>query len=127
MFIDPKSAIPIYQQISDQIRNAIQSGVYRAGEMLPSLRQMAIDIKVNPNTVQRAYDQLEREGVVETRRGVGVFVASFSRDRLNGAEKQLRGKLLEAIAQGTKSGLTIAKIRSTFEMAVREHLQEVTK
>ncbi len=73
MLIDPKSSIPIFRQIADQLRQSIDAGVFKAGEMLPSLRTMAVDIKVNPNTVQRAYEALEREGVVETRRGIGIL------------------------------------------------------
>jgi GntR family transcriptional regulator len=89
MLIDPKSSTPIFRQIADQLRRAIDSGVYKPGEQLPSLRAMAVDIKVNPNTVQRAYDALEREGVVETRRGIGIFVVSANRNRMNAAEERL--------------------------------------
>ena len=74
MHIDPKSSVPIYRQIVSGVQTAIESGVYKPGECLPSLRAMALDIGVNPNTVQRAYDALEREGTLESRRGVGVFV-----------------------------------------------------
>ena len=63
MRIDPGSHVPIYLQIADEIRAAVAAGVYRPGEVLPSLRAMAIDVHVNPNTVQRAYDELEREGL----------------------------------------------------------------
>jgi len=124
MLIDPKSSIPIFRQISDQLRHAIDSSVYKPGEMLPSLRAMAVDIKVNPNTVQRAYDALEREGVVETRRGVGIFVASSNRKKLNAAEVRLNGQLVSVIRQGVRAGLTLDAIRVTFETAMREFLAE---
>src|SRR5688500_9426092 len=64
MRIDPGSHEPIYLQIVAEVRKSIAAGVYKSGEMLPSLRVLAVDLRVNPNTVQRAYDQLEREGAV---------------------------------------------------------------
>ena len=75
MQIDPGSHVPIYLQIADAVRAAVAAGVYRPGEVLPSLRAMAIEIHVNPNTVQRAYDELEREGLIYSQRGRGLFVA----------------------------------------------------
>ena len=75
MQIDPSSHVPIYLQIADDIRAAVAAGVYRPGEVLPSLRAMAIEVHVNPNTVQRAYDELEREGLIYSQRGRGLFVA----------------------------------------------------
>lgn len=127
MLIDPKSPIPIFRQIADHLRRSIDSGVYKAGEMLPSLRALAIDIKVNPNTVQRAYDALEREGVVESRRGVGIFVTNVNRSRLNTSEERLSQKFLASIRQGMKAGLTPDAIRSVFESAMRANLQGAKK
>ena len=75
MQIDPASHVPIYLQIAEGIRAAVAAGVYRPGEVLPSLRAMATEIHVNPNTVQRAYDELEREGLIYSQRGKGLFVA----------------------------------------------------
>lgn len=75
---DPR---PIYQQILDEIRRGIVVGLYKVGEPIPSVRQLAVDLKVNPNTVAQAYRELERLGVVEVRRGQGTFVsAQTSRD-----------------------------------------------
>lgn len=122
MLIDPKSSVPIFRQIADQLRSAIDAGVHLPGEMLPSLRALAVDIKVNPNTVQRAYDALEREGVVETRRGIGVFVAKFDLDKRNHAELRLVERLSAAIEGGSKAGLTPESIRQAFDEAMRQFL-----
>ena len=73
MLIDPKSHVPIFEQIAGHLRKQIAEGIYKPSEALPSLRALAIEITVNPNTVQRAYGLLEREGLVESRRGLGVF------------------------------------------------------
>jgi len=127
MLIDPKSSIPIFRQIADQMRNAIGAGVYKAGEMLPSLRALAIDIKVNPNTVQRAYDALEREGVVETRRGVGIFVAKTATGKRSSAEQKLLTQLDRSIRQASQSGLTPDAIRLAFEESMRQFLAEARR
>jgi GntR family transcriptional regulator len=73
--IDPSSGTPIYRQIVDQVRQAVSSGVLRAGDKLPSVRDLAVDLAVNPNTIAKAYQELEREGVIETPRGKGSFIA----------------------------------------------------
>ena len=75
MKIDPRSHVPIYLQIAEEVRAAVAAGLFRPGEALPSLRALALEIQVNPNTVQRAYDGLEREGLIYSQRGRGLFVA----------------------------------------------------
>lgn len=71
---DFNASKPIYLQLGDRINRLIVSGELRAGEKLPSVRDMAVEYSVNPNTIQRTYSELEREGIVETRRGQGTFV-----------------------------------------------------
>jgi GntR family transcriptional regulator len=86
LHIDPSSGTPIYRQIVDQVRQAVASGVLRAGDRLPSVRDMAVELAVNPNTVAKAYQELERDGVIETPRGKGSFVA----DRDHGLDETER-------------------------------------
>jgi GntR family transcriptional regulator len=74
--IDPADDRPIYQQIVDEVRRARVVGALCADEPLPSVRQMAVTLRVNPNTVAQAYRELEREGVVYVRRGQGTFATS---------------------------------------------------
>ena len=125
MLIDPKSSIPIFRQIADQMRASIDAGVYRPGEMLPSLRALAIEIKVNPNTVQRAYDALEREGVVESRRGIGMFVASRAAPtKRKPAERKLQRQLDQVIQEATDAGLTLDAVRYTFEQSMRRSVEK---
>ena len=119
MLIDPKSPTPIFRQIAAQLRESIKAGVYKARERLPSIRALAVDIKVNPNTVQRAYDGLEREGIVESRRGVGVFVTNAKLSTLGAAQRQLTERLLRCIKQG---GVTPEGVRSAFESALRMYV-----
>ena len=75
--IDPRHPTPIHAQLSQAIRGAIASGRIGVGEQLPTVRQLAVDLKVNANTVSRVYVELERAGILETQRGVGTFVAKI--------------------------------------------------
>lgn len=95
--IDPSSGTPIYRQIVDQVRQAVASGVLRAGDRLPSVRDMSVELAVNPNTIAKAYQELEREGVIETPRGRGSFIAD--RDQALPAAERLRqfGEALDRV------------------------------
>jgi GntR family transcriptional regulator len=86
--IDPSSGTPIYRQLVDQVRQAVASGVLRAGDRLPSVRDLAVELAVNPNTVAKSYQELEREGVIETPRGRGSFIAD--RDHTVSEAERLR-------------------------------------
>jgi len=85
--ISTSSPEPIYRQILAQVKHAAARGVLEAGDVLPSVRELAQELVVNPNTVMHAYAELEREGIVVTRRGLGTFVAE-GRDILSAAEKE---------------------------------------
>lgn len=85
---------PIYLQLADRIHRQIISGELKAGEKLPSIRDMGIKYNMNPNTVQRAYSELEREGILETKRGQGTFV-SERQDRLAHQRDQLKREQIE--------------------------------
>ncbi len=123
MIIDPKSNTPIYRQIVEQIRDAIDAGIYRAGETLPSLRALAVEIRVNPNTVQRAYDELEREGVVQPRRGLGVFVIDQKCKAARGKiERNIISGLKKCISIGLGAEVSPARIRELFESALKSSL-----
>src|SRR5437660_11216643 len=72
--LNPTSGIPLYLQLIEQVKHAIETGAIRAGEQLPSVRQMAEDLVINPNTVARAYRDLEYEGIIELKHGSGAFI-----------------------------------------------------
>jgi GntR family transcriptional regulator len=72
--IDPNSPMPIYAQIAEGIKKAVATGHLQPGQQLPTVRQLAVDLKINPNTVAHAYGELERAGIIATRRGMGTFV-----------------------------------------------------
>lgn len=89
---DPASRVPIYKQLTEQVRAAVARGRLEAGQRLPSVRQLSRELVVNPNTVARAYAELEREGVLNTRQGLGVFVAQRQSEL---TKKARRERLIE--------------------------------
>ncbi|MEN6407163.1 MAG: GntR family transcriptional regulator [Thermoguttaceae bacterium] len=125
MNIDPGSHVPIYLQIADAVRAAVATGVYQPGEPLPSLRAMAVEVHVNPNTVQRAYDELQQEGLVGSQRGRGVFVADrgTSVARL-AAEVGVRRGLEEAVRAAQRAGMEPSQVRDLFGAVLDRMIQE---
>ena len=110
------SGVPIYLQLMEQVKHAIETGALKAGEQLPSIRPLAEELVINPNTVAKAYRELEHEGVIELRQGAGAFVSSnavTTRD----AEKLKAAQVL--VAQGIQRlrarGLTNEEIRRLVE------------
>lgn len=93
--IDPSSRLPIYRQLGNQIREAVARGRLRPGEQLSSVRDMSRTLVVNPNTVARVYTELEREGVLHTRQGLGVFVAEPKAELTKRARKERLQELLD--------------------------------
>jgi GntR family transcriptional regulator len=88
--IDQRDPTPIYAQLERALRAAIATGRLHPGDQLPTVRQLAVDLRVNANTVARVYADLERDGVLETRRGVGSFVAAITRQQARPAAEHLR-------------------------------------
>jgi GntR family transcriptional regulator len=106
--LNPSSGVPIYRQIQDQIRYGIAAGLLRPGEQLPTVRALAVDLKVNPNTVIRAYMELEREGVLDTEQGSGTFVGSPPPAAVPSRERRakLEGLCAEFLAEAARFGFS---------------------
>jgi GntR family transcriptional regulator len=105
------SGVPVYRQIIDQILGGIASGALSPGHQLPTVRQLAVDLAVNPNTVVRAYRELEIRGVLSTQQGVGTFITSLP-VKPGEAERQRQLDLLvgEIMARAGSSGFTAGDI-----------------
>ncbi len=115
MKINPSSHVPIYLQIAAEIRSAVAAEVYRPGEALPSLRNMAIELQVNPNTVQRAYDELVRDGLIYAQRGRGLFVSDQgTASAQNGALEVVRKAFEEGLRAGCTAGVSADQLREIF-------------
>jgi GntR family transcriptional regulator len=113
---NPSSGVPIYLQLMEQVKHAIATGALRAGEQLPGIRPLAEELVINPNTVAKAYRELEHDGVIELRHGAGAFVAANAgarkaTDRLRAAQAVVTA----AVERLRKSGVTDEEIRRLFE------------
>ena len=106
--IDPKSGVPFYRQIVEQVKFGIARRDLRPGDRLPTVRQLAVDLSVNPNTVVRAYRQLEIEGMLDTHQGAGTFI-STSRPNVDRLEQQrmLDQILTDMLARASAYGLSL--------------------
>ena len=111
ILIDSKSGVPFYRQIIEQVKYAVSRGGLKPGDQLPTVRQLAVDLSVNPNTVVRAYRELEIEGVLETRQGSGTFVGA-KRPGIDRLEKQrmLDQILTDLLARASSYGFTVEDI-----------------
>ena len=111
--IDSRDPTPIYAQLERGLRAAIATGRLRPGDQLPTVRQLAVELRINANTVARVYSDLERAGVLETRRGVGTFVADAAQHPHNeeAREAELRAIATRALAEASAKGFSAADLR----------------
>lgn len=109
--LDLYSGVPAYRQIIDQVMGGIATGALAGGDQLPTVRQLAVDLSINPNTVIRAYRELEIRGVLETMQGTGTFVSHQKVER-NDAERQRRLSQIvgEVVARAGSAGFTLEEL-----------------
>ncbi|PIE53606.1 GntR family transcriptional regulator [Candidatus Fermentibacteria bacterium] len=111
--ISSESALPVYQQLKRQIRRGIASGEYPRGHRLPSIRELAAELTVNPNTIAKVYRQLEADGFLVSKQGSGFFVAE-SQENIENTRKELLEQLTEEfVAEAIELGINLDRIRET--------------
>ena len=118
MFIElrPNDPRPVYRQIADEVIRAISVGILKAGESLPATRQLARDLKLNPNTVQHAYRTLVQEKMIEMRRGLGAFVASAPPHNARQKPAVIARQIAErALREAFQHGLLASDLRRALE------------
>jgi GntR family transcriptional regulator len=109
--LDLKSGVPFYRQIIDQVKSAIATGALEHGDRLPTVRQLAVDLSVNPNTVSRAYTELELTGLVETQMGSGTFVGQRKVERNDVERRRILDQLCqEFLSRASTHGFNLAEI-----------------
>jgi GntR family transcriptional regulator len=119
--VDPRDRTPIYAQLERGLRASIATGRLRPGDQLPTVRQLAVELQVNANTVARVYGELERAGVIETRRGVGSFVSATPtqahppRDR----DRRLRAFVTRVLADADAAGFTLEDLVTALDTHTR--------
>jgi GntR family transcriptional regulator len=112
---NPATGVPVYLQLIEQVKHAIDVGALRPGDQLPAIRRVAEDLVINPNTVAKAYRELEHEGVLELRQGSGAFVSENGRAGRVARVKTAQPVLQAALERLTAAGLTSEEIRRLFE------------
>jgi len=119
--LNSSTGLPMYLQLMEQIRHAIETGALKAGDQLPTIRKAAEDLVMNPNTVVRAYRELQHEGIIELKHGSGVFVSESvgGRARVTRRAQTIVQSALDRLAN---LGLTEDEIRRLFENELAQHL-----
>jgi GntR family transcriptional regulator len=127
--LDPESSVPIYIQIEDSIHSLIAAGQIQPGEQLPTIRELAADIRVNLNTVARAYFELDREGVISTQRGRGTFVTGVPDQKQIEKKRQklLHSIMLSALEEAHNLGYSVLEIKTAFQEEMEKWIKEVEK
>jgi len=109
--LDLHSGVPVYRQIIDQVRGGMASGSLKPGDQLPTVRQLAVDLAINPNTVVRAYRELELGGLLETHQGTGTFISAQKIKRSDAErEKQLSQIVGDCVSRAGAAGFTVEEL-----------------
>jgi GntR family transcriptional regulator len=117
--LDPRSGVAPYRQLVDQVRQGLESGLLVEGDQLPSVREVVSQITINPNTVHRAYRDLEYRGIAEGRSGLGTFIIARTSDDSNNVEgKSIETKIRDLIADARRAGLDEGKVMQLVESAL---------
>jgi GntR family transcriptional regulator len=120
--VDARDTTPLYTQLERGLRAAVAANRLRAGDKLPTVRQLAVDLRVNANTVARVYSQLEKAGVIETRRGVGSFISATPAQARPAREheQRLRAFVTRLLADAGAGGFTLDEVASALRRIQRE-------
>jgi GntR family transcriptional regulator len=112
---NPSSGVPIYLQLMEQVKHGIETGALRPGEQLPGIRPLAEELVINPNTVAKAYRELEHEGVIELRHGAGAFVSATQARKVTDKLRAGQTIVAAAVEKLHARGITDEEIRRLFE------------
>ena len=113
---NPASGVPIYLQLMEQVKHSIETGALRPGEQLPGIRPLAEELVINPNTVAKAYRELEHEGIIELRQGAGAFVSGNARAKKTTDNLRAGQTIVASAMERLRArGLTDDEIRRLFE------------
>ncbi|MGA2103443.1 MAG: GntR family transcriptional regulator, partial [Candidatus Sulfotelmatobacter sp.] len=109
--LDLHSGVPVYRQLIDQVRGGTASGSLTAGDQLPTVRQLAVDLAINPNTVMRAYRELELGGLLETHQGTGTFISDKKPEKKSAERDRQLGQMAgEFAARAGAAGYTLEEV-----------------
>ncbi|MGA9568278.1 MAG: GntR family transcriptional regulator [Candidatus Korobacteraceae bacterium] len=120
--LDDNTGVPVYRQIMDQVRGAVALGALRPGDQLPTVRQLAVDLAINPNTVVRGYRELELGGLLESNQGTGTFIRE---QKIEGGKqertRQLTQIVQECVARAGAAGFTVQELIEEMRGMAQDH------
>jgi GntR family transcriptional regulator len=126
--LDPHSGVPVYRQIIDQVQAGLASGTLARGDQLPTVRQVAVDLEINPNTVLRAYRELEIRGVLDTQQGTGTFVSDRPvPENDNERARKLEQLVGDVISRAGAGGFTLREVTEALQERLEESGKKRTK
>ncbi len=125
--IDPTDPMPLYAQLERAIRFAVTTGAVRVGDRLPTVRQLAVELRINANTVARVYAELERAGVVETRRGSGTFVRDQPAIPMARSTEALRRLADRFLAEAARLGYSLDEAIEAVTMCGRDDASDARR
>jgi GntR family transcriptional regulator len=109
--LDAHSGVPVYRQLIDQVQAAVATGSLSSGDQLPTVRQVAVDLAINPNTVSRAYREMEIRGILDTQQGTGTFVAERQTELSKDVRERQLGQLVnEFVSRAGSAGITVNEL-----------------
>ena len=119
--LDGRSGVPVYRQLIDQVQAAIATGSLRPGDQLPTVRLVAVELAINPNTVLRAYRELEIRGVLDTQQGTGTFIADRPFETTpEEKDRQLSQLVGEFVARAGAAGFTVNELTEALRQRTEE-------
>ena len=119
--IDPSSGVPIYLQLVNQVKRATASGLLKEGDQMPSVRELAAELTVNPNTIAKAYQELERDGIIRTVRGVGTFIGEQEVKIIHSERIKVLNKVIDkVIVEAHHLGFADEEVREALEKRISE-------
>jgi GntR family transcriptional regulator len=124
---NPTSGVPIYIQLMEQVKHAIETGALKPGDQLPAIRKVAEDLVINPNTVAKVYRELEHEGVIELRQGAGAFVTDGGQAKMQTEKRRRAQQVIEsAVSKLRALGLTEEEMRRWFEAELTKWREDLS-
>ncbi len=121
LFVDTRSGVPIYKQVVQQVEKGIMGGLLKPGDQLPTVREVALELTINPNTVARAYRELEHAGVIESTQGRGTFVAK-DLPRPSGKDKEMIiiERIEELVREASQLNISSVKLEKMLKVVLEK-------
>jgi GntR family transcriptional regulator len=128
LHVNIRSGVPIYVQLIEQIKHALEVGTLSPGDTLPSVRELASELSIAPNTIVKAYNELQRMGLIESRAGKGTVVLGEVEDTIRARQKEALVERLRAVVHdASKLGVSAEELQAHFEQAVQQFFPEVQR